>query len=84
MLSMQTKHTNLAIRRACDLTGGIASLARSIGVSAPTVHQWITGARPIPVSRCIDIESITSAQVTCEQLRPDVAWHVVREKGQAA
>lgn len=71
---MDAKDLNQSIKLACSLMGGLTSLARAIGVTPPTVHQWITGARPIPLRRCMDIERITDGSVTCEQLRPDVSW----------
>lgn len=58
---------------------GLASeLARTLGVSAVLVSQWATGARPVPSSRCPAIERATGGAVTCEELRPDVDWAVLR------
>lgn len=65
-----------AIKRAVDAMGGGAKLAAAIGVAGPTVSQWIKGVRKVPVERCMQIEQHTG--VPCEQLRPDVAWHVLR------
>jgi DNA-binding transcriptional regulator YdaS (Cro superfamily) len=64
------------ISDACGRVGGISALARAIKVTPPTVHQWISGHRPIPVRRCPDIERETG--VPCEDLRPDVDWSVLR------
>ena len=66
------------VRKAADIVGGITSLANRIDVSAPTVHQWITGERRVPAERCIEIEDATDGVVTAETLRPDIKWHVIR------
>lgn len=61
------------IKRAVDAVGGQQSeLARRISVSPQMVHQWITGARPVPAHRCLAIEKATNGTVTRYQLRPDV------------
>lgn len=62
------------ISKVCEIVGGQATLARLLKVSPPTVHQWITGERPIPAERCPAVERATAGQVTCEMLRPDVDW----------
>ena len=56
---------------AIQTMGGLTALARSIGVSAPTVHEWKTLKRPVPVGRCIAIEHATNGVVTRRDLRPD-------------
>ncbi|HHH1259005.1 TPA: transcriptional regulator [Yersinia enterocolitica] len=72
------KRENSALKEACLNFGGQASIARRLGVSPPTVNQWISGARPIPAERCLEIEKITEGTVTCEELRPDVDWAYLR------
>lgn len=67
-----------AIRRACAAVGGQAGLARRLGVSTPTVNQWVSGKRQVPAKRCPVIEKATEGAVTCEQLRPDVDWAYLR------
>lgn len=69
-----------AIQKAIELAGGISALASQLGISPPTVHQWASGKRPIPALRCPQIEQITKRVVTCEDLRPDVRWDVLRAK----
>jgi len=59
-----------AIARACDLVGGLTSLARILGVAPPTVHEWKTHKRPIPSKRCVAIEQATAGAVTRRDLRP--------------
>jgi DNA-binding transcriptional regulator YdaS (Cro superfamily) len=67
--------------------GAQADLARKVGVVTVCVNQWASGARKVPVARCIDIERATEGAVTCEELRPDLAdrWAYLRgtEKGAA-
>lgn len=67
-----------AIAKACELAGGLSSLARLIGVKPPTVHQWTTGERSVPLIRCFQIERATSGAVRCKDLRPDVDWELLR------
>lgn len=69
---------NTAIRTAADHVGGQASLARLLGVKPPTVNQWANGDRRVPAEQCPAIERATQGAVRCEQLRPDVAWDVLR------
>lgn len=60
-----------SINTAIKHVGGISVLARALGVTPPTVHQWLKGLRPIPVERCTAIERATCGQVTRRDLRPD-------------
>ena len=64
-----------AITIASKELGGAAQVARSLGISAPAVHQWIAGSREVPPDRCPAIERATGGAVTVDQLRPDVRWH---------
>lgn len=63
--------TNKSISLACETVGGLSILARIIGVKPPTVHQWITGKRPVPIERCAAIENATTGKVTRRDLRPN-------------
>jgi len=58
--------------------GKVNVLAASIGIPAALLSQWKTGARQVPAERCPDIEAATSGAVTCEELRPDINWAVLR------
>lgn len=53
-------------------------MAAALGVKQPTVSEWLRGGRPVPAERCPEIESATAGFVRCEDLRPDVAWGVLR------
>lgn len=72
--------------------GRASALARAIGVSPVTVHQW-AGGKQVPAERCPQVEEWSGGNVTCERLRPDLLdrWSVLRklpatvvEQGQAA
>lgn len=68
-----------ALDRAAKVVGNKSRLAALLKVSRGAVTNWI--ARGIPAERCPDIELLTRAAghvVTCEELCPEVAWHVVR------
>ncbi len=49
---------------------GIA-LAKTLQVSQPTVSDWCTGKKRVPVERCASIERATNGAVTRKDLRPD-------------
>lgn len=69
---------NTPIQQACAFVGGQAELARLLGVSPPTVNQWCKAIRKVPATQCPDIEKATNGAVSCEELRPDVSWDVLR------
>lgn len=64
--------------------GGVAArLAAHFEVSDQTVSWWRKGerdGRPVvfPAEHCPVCERLTSGKVRCEELRPDVAWDVLR------
>lgn len=63
-----------AIAIAVRIVGGPTLMARRLGVSVPTVSQWASGGRPVPVERCFDVERATNGAVRRWDLRPD-DWH---------
>lgn len=65
---------NTHIKTACDIVGGQAAMARILGVSTPTINQWVSGDRPIPESRGPSIEKSVFGKVICDDLCPDVSW----------
>ncbi len=68
------------IQRAVDVHGGSASkLAFAIGgnVIRQHVEYWLKTGR-VPAEHCPAIEQATGGLVTCEELRPDVLWSVIR------
>lgn len=76
-----------AIVKACSTLKGQAELARRLEVTPAAVHQWCNGTRRVPAEQCPLIERATrnasggdpSLVVTCEELRPDVEWGVLRD-----
>lgn len=66
-----------ALQRAIDLLKGPNALASAIGVSTSAPHMWKKRQR-VPAEYCPAIERATSGAVRCEDLRPDVAWDVLR------
>lgn len=61
--------------------GEMSRLSKTIGISLPIVSFWVSGKRQVPAERCPDIEKFTEGKVTCEELRPDVNWAVLRNSG---
>jgi len=58
--------------------GRTLELARLVGRSGATVSEWSTGRKRVPSDVCPDVEQATGGAVTCEEMRPDVKWHVLR------
>lgn len=72
-----------AIERAIKCFGSQAAMASALGVKQPTISEWLRGDRQVPAERCPIIERETRARgqpVLCEELRPDIAWGVLREQ----
>ncbi len=46
------KKDNYSFKRACAVVGGQSAMARLLGVSPPSVNQWIKGVRQLPAERC--------------------------------
>lgn len=57
--------------------GRAAELARALRISPTLITQWAS-IRQVPAERCPAIERATGGQVSCEDLRPDVDWAVLR------
>lgn len=58
--------------------GEMARLIRFMNIAQPIVSLWVSGKRRVPAERCPEIEKFTEGKVTCEELRPDVNWKVLR------
>ena len=81
-----------ALERAAEVLGGQAALASACGFAdRRNVWPWFNYEnRRVPAEHCPSIEKATRAVamakgdpslvVTCEQLRGDVAWAVLREQ----
>lgn len=69
------------IERAAEVLGSQTALADLLGVSKGAVSQWKEPGRRVPAEYCPLIERATRDRgrtVRCEELRPDVAWDVLR------
>ncbi|MGL5117563.1 MAG: helix-turn-helix domain-containing protein [Beijerinckiaceae bacterium] len=78
----QTTPGKDALRRAADLLGGQAALAELLGCKdRRNVWPWFNTDRKFPAEHCPLVERATG--VTCEELRPDVQWDVLRTKRKA-
>lgn len=68
-----------ALYRAASLLGGQSSLADLLGYQdRRNVWPWFKTDRKLPAEHCPVIERATGGKVRCEELRPDVAWDVLR------
>lgn len=83
------RHHHSGVARAIESFGSQSALAAYLGVKQPTVSEWLRGDRTVPAERCPVIERGTRERhsedpsrplVLCEELRPDVAWGVLREQ----
>jgi DNA-binding transcriptional regulator YdaS (Cro superfamily) len=80
-MSKLTSPEKVALRRAADILGGQAALASVLGYpDRRNVWPWFNTDRPLPAEHCPAIERATGGAVRCEELRPDVAWDVLREQ----
>lgn len=68
------------IDRAAEILGSQTALADFLGVSKGAVSQWKDEGRRVPAEYCPLIERATNGAVRCEDLRPDVAWDVLRQQ----
>lgn len=59
-------------------TNSQSVLAKALGVTPGAVNQWANGLSAVAAERCPAIERATGGLVTCEELRPDVPWSVLR------
>ncbi len=66
------------VDRAAKCLGSQNALASALGVNKTAVSQWKDKGRRVPAEHCPQIERLTGGAVRCEDLRPDVAWDVLR------
>lgn len=66
------------LSRAISAAGSMNKLAKAVGVSKAAVFQWRLEGRRVPAQHCPAIERLTSGEVRCEELRPDVDWTYLR------
>ena len=63
-----------AAKEASRLLGSQAEMARRLCVTAPTVNQWCSGERAVPVRRALQIEALTGGAVNRADLCPTFPW----------
>jgi len=63
---------NTIIKKAVDVVGSQAALAKSLNVSAPFVNDLLHARKRVPAELCGGIENATQGAVTRYDLRPDV------------
>ena len=68
------------IEKASRLLGSQTALAALLGVTKAAVGQWREEGRKVPAQHCPLIERATRGEVRCEELRPDIAWGVLRDR----
>ena len=64
--------------------GAQSRLSKAMVIPAPMLSAWASGDRRVPAERCPEIERATAGAVRCEDLRPDVAWDVLRMQAAAS
>lgn len=67
-----------ALDKAIRILGSLVAVGAVCNVSKGAVSQWKDEGRRIPAEHCPLIERATNGAVRCEELRPDVAWDVLR------
>lgn len=81
MGGVNTPIPETALERAIRLADGMTALVRKLNerghdiTGHSTVYQW--KKTRVPADYCPDIEALTG--VSCEDLRPDVNWSVLRK-----
>ncbi|MDP9893214.1 DNA-binding transcriptional regulator YdaS (Cro superfamily) [Variovorax boronicumulans] len=79
---------NIGVMKLSEYVDGArgrqTALAIALGCQSQLVWQWSRNVRRVPAEKCPAIERATSGAVRCEDLRPDVAWDVLRMQAAAA
>lgn len=82
-LDLNIGNAYISLMRAIDQVvknfGSQEATANALGVSQPTVSEWVRGERPVPTRRCTQIEqhpvnSAAEQSVMRWDLRPDDWW----------
>jgi DNA-binding transcriptional regulator YdaS (Cro superfamily) len=67
-----------ALDKVVSIVGSMQAVADHLGVTKGAVGQWKLQGRRVPAEHCPAIEKMVGGAVTCEELRPDVDWAVLR------
>lgn len=54
--------------------GKSAEMAKSLNIQLSKLSAWKANKVKVPFQKCLEIETMTNGEVTCEELRPDVNW----------
>ncbi|MBL4748431.1 MAG: helix-turn-helix domain-containing protein [Magnetovibrio sp.] len=65
---MIKKKRDQALAKAIELSGGVAALSKTLGLTSQAISQW----RRCPTGRVLAVESATDKAVPREKLRPDI------------
>lgn len=65
------------LQKAISILGSKSNLAKQFNILPWNITKW--ERTQVPAERCPDIERLTYGKVTCEELRPDVNWEVLRK-----
>lgn len=60
------------IAKVVRAAGGATSIADRLAIRSPTVHQWISGKRPVPPRLALRIQADFPHLASARELRPDV------------
>jgi DNA-binding transcriptional regulator YdaS (Cro superfamily) len=73
-----------AISRAIECLGSQDQLAKAVDLTQAAISQYVKGSKRPSAEVAIRIEAATQGKVRAEDVRPDVPWHVIRGKSEAA
>lgn len=81
-MSTKLSPEKAALHRAAAVLGGQAAMAELLGYKDRRgIWPYFNTDREFPAEHCPDVEDATRGKgdvVTCEELRPDVNWSVLR------
>lgn len=66
----QTTDAQTALRAAVELVGSQAAMARLLGISQPTVWNWLDKGKLLPAEHVHAVATATG--ISKERLRPDI------------
>ena len=67
---MKKDRLHRAVKRAIAVKGSQTALAAAVGVTQPTIFDWLNRMKMIPAERVPDVESATG--IPRHELRPDL------------
>jgi len=75
-MSIESKAESTVARKAINLAGGQAEVARKMGVTRSAVNQWafkgVPATRVRSLSALVNQASANAVQVSPEEIRPDI------------